>query len=101
MCLGREWGRPQLTALNGTRGTGSLEPAILFLQAGDDLRQDMLVLQIIQVMDNIWLREGLDMQMIIYGCLSTGRAQGQYRIENKVIYIFYLDHSLLRPTAFI
>jgi len=47
-------------------------PIYLILKAGDDLRQDILTLQILTVMDKIWLAAGLDMKMKPYRVLATG-----------------------------
>ncbi|XP_059138757.1 phosphatidylinositol 4,5-bisphosphate 3-kinase catalytic subunit delta isoform-like [Physella acuta] len=47
---------------------------------GDDLRQDMLTLQILQVMDNIWQAEGLDFRMNPYMCMATDREQGMIEV---------------------
>ncbi|KAK3518838.1 hypothetical protein QTP70_014998 [Hemibagrus guttatus] len=48
----------------------------IIFKNGDDLRQDMLTLQMIQLMDVLWKSEGLDLRMIPYGCLSTGDKTG-------------------------
>ncbi|XP_063064934.1 phosphatidylinositol 4,5-bisphosphate 3-kinase catalytic subunit delta isoform isoform X2 [Engraulis encrasicolus] len=48
----------------------------LIFKNGDDLRQDMLALQMIQLMDVLWKKEGLDLRMVPYGCLSTGNKTG-------------------------
>ncbi|KAF3829952.1 hypothetical protein GH733_001377 [Mirounga leonina] len=47
---------------------------------GEDLRQDMLALQMIKIMDKIWLKEGLDLRMVIFKCLSTGRDRGMVEL---------------------
>lgn len=54
--------------------------ALLPVQCGDDLRQDMLTLQMIRIMSKIWVQEGLDMRMVIFRCFSTGRGRGQWGV---------------------
>ena len=36
----------------------------------------MLALQLIQLMDKIWLKAGLDLRLILYKVLATGADQG-------------------------
>jgi len=47
-------------------------PIFILFKAGDDLRQDILSLQLIRVMDAIWLSQGLDMRVKPYSVLATG-----------------------------
>ena len=48
-----------------------------FTQVGDDLRQDMLTMQLIEMMDKLWLKDGLDLKMITFKCVHTGIKKGK------------------------
>ncbi|XP_030043643.1 phosphatidylinositol 4,5-bisphosphate 3-kinase catalytic subunit alpha isoform isoform X1 [Microcaecilia unicolor] len=48
----------------------------IIFKNGDDLRQDMLTLQIIRIMENMWQNQGQDLRMLPYGCLSIGDCVG-------------------------
>eukprot|EP00038_Savillea_parva_P019908 m.29625 g.29625 ORF g.29625 m.29625 type:complete len:1049 (-) comp4612_c0_seq1:212-3358(-) len=52
----------------------------VIFKAGDDLRQDMLTLQLIRVMDSIWIEQGLDLRMSAYECISTGDEVGMLQV---------------------
>jgi len=47
-------------------------PIVILFKSGDDLRQDILTLQLIRVMDKIWLSNGLDMRLRPYSVIATG-----------------------------
>lgn len=52
----------------------------VIFKAGDDLRQDLLTLQLFTVMDGIWRRQGLDLKLIPYGCVATGDEIGMIEV---------------------
>ena len=58
-------------------------PVYAMFKAGDDLRQDMMTMQIIRMMDRLWLKEGLDLKMITFSCLPTGPKRGTFVISFK------------------
>lgn len=49
-------------------------------KSGDDLRQDMLTLQMLRLMDGLWQEAGLDLRMSCYGCIATGDGVGMIEV---------------------
>lgn len=43
---------------------------------GDDLRQDALTMQVLSIMDKLWLKEGLDLKLVTFQCVPTGYRKG-------------------------
>jgi phosphatidylinositol-4,5-bisphosphate 3-kinase len=52
----------------------------VMFKSGDDLRQDMLTLQMIRLMDNLWKMEGLNLELSPYGCIATGDEEGMIEV---------------------
>jgi phosphatidylinositol kinase/protein kinase (PI-3 family) len=50
---------------------------------GDDLRQDILTLQLFKVMQNLWFDNGLHLKMSLYSVISTGFFQGMLHIVEQ------------------
>ncbi|KAJ7324908.1 hypothetical protein JRQ81_017928 [Phrynocephalus forsythii] len=55
----------------------------IIFKNGDDLRQDMLTLQMLRLMDLLWKEAGLDLRMLPYGCLATGDLSGLIEVVSK------------------
>lgn len=65
---------PLKLVLSSREDDGGIIKAIY--KVGDDLRQDMLTIQMIRVMDRLWLRAGLDLRMVSFKCVPTGWKAG-------------------------
>ncbi|XP_032810380.2 phosphatidylinositol 4,5-bisphosphate 3-kinase catalytic subunit gamma isoform isoform X2 [Petromyzon marinus] len=78
------------------RGDSSI--AIIF-KHGDDLRQDMLILQILVIMESIWESESLDLGLLPYGCISTGDKIGMIEVVRDATTIAQIQQSRVGNTG--
>ena len=69
---------------------GGLGEYSVIFKAGDDLRQDQLVLQIIILMDRLLREQGLDLELTPYRALATAEAWGS---EEEVALQFLVKHQ--------
>jgi len=66
--------------LTFVNGSDKAKKVNIIFKVGDDLRQDMLTLQLISLMDSMWTEQGLDMKMNAYAALSTGDEVGMLQV---------------------
>lgn len=57
--------------LNLQNSQNKAPPIIIIYKTGDDLRQDILTIQLIKIMDKIWLDDGYDLRMKPYKVVAT------------------------------
>ena len=63
---------------------------LYLFQDGDDLRQDIIVIQLFGLMDQLWRDCNLDLKMITFLCLSTGLKQG--KLSKVIILLPSVSH---------
>ncbi|KAL4655409.1 phosphatidylinositol 4,5-bisphosphate 3-kinase catalytic subunit gamma isoform-like [Arapaima gigas] len=68
-------------------------PVGIIFKHGDDLRQDMLVIQTLVLMDSIWQSKSLDLNLVPYGCISTGHNIGVIEIVRDAVTIAAVQRS--------
>ncbi|TMS02531.1 Phosphatidylinositol 4,5-bisphosphate 3-kinase catalytic subunit gamma isoform [Larimichthys crocea] len=79
--------------------TLSKDPIGIIFKHGDDLRQDMLILQILLIMESIWETESLDLCLLPYGCISTGNRIGMIEIVKDATTIANIQQSVVGSTG--
>lgn len=68
-------------------------PVGVIFKHGDDLRQDMLVIQTFILMDSIWQDKSLDLNLIPYGCIATGYNIGMIETVRDAVTIAAIQKS--------
>lgn len=68
------------------------ESIVTLFKNGDDLRQDILTIQMLYLMDKIWLDNELDMCMLPYKVIGTGCEQGYLEFVSNSVTLAYIQY---------
>ena len=60
-------------------------PVKMIFKNGDDLRADILTLQMFRIMDKLWQNSGLDLQMSPYMCTATDNEAGMIEVVQNAV----------------
>lgn len=73
----------------------------IIFKNGDDLRQDMLTLQILRIMDRIWKMNGFDFRLNTYSCISMDRRLGMIEVvlDSETIANIQKEKGMFSATA--
>jgi DNA-binding protein H-NS len=69
------------------------EPIYVIFKAGDDLRQDLLTLQILRNMDLLWKTNSLNLRLNPYGCVCLGDMIGMIEVVTNSDTIANITHE--------
>ena len=74
----------------------NLSRKVIF-KTGDDLRQDQLVMQMIQLMDSLLKKVNLDLKLRPYGILATGKSDGlmEFVANSSAVSAVLSDHGTI------
>ncbi|KAL5491745.1 hypothetical protein EMCRGX_G017097 [Ephydatia muelleri] len=76
-------GRPLLLVYQNDECLDEHKSTAIIFKFVNDLHQDMLLLQIITIMEKLWVNSGLDIRVLPYGCVATGLNTGFIEVVRK------------------
>jgi phosphatidylinositol-4,5-bisphosphate 3-kinase len=68
-------------------------------KAGDDMRQDLLTLQMLRIMDGLWASQGLKLNVSAYDCVCTGYMSGFIELVPNSDTIAGITHEIGGATS--
>ena len=87
--------KPLLLAFeNGDSSNSEKRVMRVIFKHGDDITQDMVTIQMLKLMESMWQQSALDLYMMPYGCIRTGKNCGMIEfVDAMTLADIMLEHG--------